>query len=185
MVSTNCCYVKKKWTGKEISEIYFFFEVPINNSNDTRVHKWWQEVNYPLNISVLHQPSLPGDTAIILPSLSETNESRLKFQQTMPYITLPLWQEMRVRSEREKKREKDLVLARTRAVNSPESCISEGEMGGWSQANTNTGLAREDLHRWARFPPFQILSPMPSSAALLHIPSQLSTAGPVIHWNLF
>jgi len=74
-----------------------------------------------------------------------------------------------------KKTEKDLVLARTRAVNSPESCISEGEMGGWSRAKTNTGLAQEDLHRWARFPPFQIPSPMPSSAALLHIPSAVNS----------
>lgn len=48
-----------------------------------------------------------------------------------------------------------------RAVNSPESCISRG---GWSPANTNTGLAREDLHRWARFPPFQIPSPVVPSA---------------------
>lgn len=51
-----------------------------------------------------------------------------------------------------------------RAVNSPESCISRGVMEGWSPANTNTGLAREDLHRWARFPPFQIPSPVVPSA---------------------
>lgn len=51
-----------------------------------------------------------------------------------------------------------------RAVNSPESCISRGVMEGWSRANTNTGLAREDLHRWARFPPFQFPSPVVPSA---------------------
>lgn len=37
-------------------------------------------------------------------------------------------------------------------------------MEGWSWANTNTGPTREDLHRWARFPPFQIQSPVVPSA---------------------
>ncbi len=158
-----------------------------------RMNKWWQEVSCLAEIFPEHlnssSASLAWGYCDYSPFIERNQWIEVEVSTNNAIYTLPLWQEMRVRSEKGKKRERKGFGACTntvaRAVNSPESCISEGGMGGWSQANTNIGLAQEDLHRMARFPPFQIQSPMPSSAALLHIPLQLSTAGSVIHWNLF
>lgn len=95
-------------------------------------------MNYPLNISVHHQPSHAWGYCDYSPFTERNQWIEVEVSTNNAiYNTAPLTRN-EGKGVRERKKRKGLVLARTKAVNSPESCISEGEMGGWSQANTNT-----------------------------------------------